>query len=43
MCSFMEAELGNNPSYVWRTLLDARELLQVGSVWWVGDGHTIGI
>ena len=43
MCSFMEAELGNNPSYVWRTLLDARELLQAGSVWWVGDGHTIGI
>ena len=23
-CSFMEAELGNNPSYVWRSLLAAR-------------------
>ena len=26
-CSFMEAELGHNPSYVWRSLLVAREVI----------------
>ena len=25
-CSFMEAELGNNPSYVWQSLLAARDI-----------------
>ena len=26
--SFMEADLGNNPSYVWRSLLAAREMIR---------------
>ena len=30
-CSFMEAELGCNPSFVWRSLLEARELIRVGT------------
>lgn len=42
-CSFMEVELGHNPFYVWRSLLRARELLQEGFVWRVGDCCTIGI
>ena len=43
LCSFMEAELGHNPSYVWRSLLSAQELLREGSIWRVGDGRTIGV
>ena len=42
-CFFMEAHLGSNPSYVWRSLLSARELLQEGSVWKIGDGSSVGI
>ncbi|XP_075642921.1 putative mitochondrial protein AtMg00310 [Castanea sativa] len=32
-CTFMEAGLGNNPSYVWRSLLAARKLIREGSIW----------
>ena len=42
-CSFMDAELGSNPSYVWRSLLVAREIIYDGSKWGVGDGRTIGV
>ena len=39
----MEAELGSNPSFVWHSLLQARELITVGSAWKIGDGETVGI
>ena len=39
--SFMEAELGC--TYVWRNLLNARELIRVGSLWKIGDGCSVGI
>ena len=42
-CSFMEAELGNNPSFVWRSLLAAREIIKEGSRWKVGNGRKIGV
>ena len=42
-CTFMEAGLGNNPSYVWRSLLAARELIREGSIWQVSDGRTIKV
>ena len=42
-CSFIDAELGSNPSYVWRSLLAAREIIWEGSKWKVGDGNTIGV
>ena len=42
-CSFMFAELGNNPSFVWRSLLAARDLIREGSRWQVGDGRSIGV
>ena len=37
--SFMEAEMGNNPSFVWRSLLETRS----DTVWKVGDGKSIKI
>ena len=42
-CTFMEAGLGNNPSYVWQSLLAARELIREGLIWQVGDGRTIEV
>ena len=42
-CSFMEAELGSNPSMVWRSLLQACNVIREGSVWEVGDVRSIGI
>ena len=42
-CSFMNAKLGHNPSFVWRSLLAARDVLRVGSMWKIGDGQSIKI
>ena len=40
-CSFMEASLGSNPSFVWCSLLEAKELIRTTTVWKVGDGRSI--
>ena len=42
-CSFMDVEIGSNPSYVWRSLLTARDLIKEGSKWQVGDGRYIKV
>ena len=42
-CSFMDVELGANTSMVWRSLLQARDVIREGSIWQVGNGQTIGI
>ena len=39
----MEAELGSNPSFVWCSLLEARELIRASTAWKVGDGQSIGV
>ena len=41
--SFLEAELGSNPSYIWRSLLKAREIILAGARWKVGCGTSINI
>ena len=38
---FGRLELGPNPSYVWRSLLAARDIIRAGSQWKVGDGKKI--
>ena len=42
-CSFLEAYIGHNPSYVWRSLLMARDILVEGTKWRVGDGWKIEV
>ena len=39
----MDAELGHNPSFVWRSLLAAREVVRVGSMWKIGDGQSVKV
>ena len=42
-CSFLDVDLGANTSMVWRSLLQARDVIREGSIWQVGNGQTIGI
>ena len=39
----MEAQLGNMPSYTWRSLLAAREILERGMRWSIGNGQKVRI
>jgi hypothetical protein len=41
--SFLEANVGNNPSYVWRCLWKSRCVLTLGCRWRIGDGSTIKV
>lgn len=40
---FLEGSLGNKPSFAWRSILNARQLLNQGLVWRVGDGRSIKV
>lgn len=42
-CSFKDAEVGSNPSYDWRSLLAARDVIFEGSKWEVGDGNRMEV
>jgi hypothetical protein len=39
--SFLKAKLGSRPSFVWRSILAAREVLSKSYKWLVGDGRHI--
>lgn len=39
----MHGPIGNNPSYIWRSLMWGRELLHKGLFWRNGDGNSIRI
>ncbi|KAL6993385.1 nicotinamide N-methyltransferase [Sarracenia purpurea var. burkii] len=41
--TFLNARLGNNPSYTWRSILDGRNTLYKGLRWRVGSGRSIRI
>ena len=41
--SFNEAELGRRPSYVWRSMLAARKVVDRGSKWCIGNGKSVHI
>lgn len=40
---FLQARLGNNPSYAWRSIVQARHVLEKGLMWRVGNGPSIRI
>ncbi|KAL0452006.1 UNVERIFIED_CONTAM: hypothetical protein Slati_1178700, partial [Sesamum latifolium] len=41
--TFVEARLGANPSYTWRSIWASRDILFAGIRWQVGDGRSIPI
>ncbi|KAH9648889.1 putative reverse transcriptase/RNA-dependent DNA polymerase [Citrus sinensis] len=41
--NFLDAKLGSNPSYIWRSILWGRQIICSGSRWRVGNGKKIQI
>ncbi|KAK9266575.1 hypothetical protein L1049_021625 [Liquidambar formosana] len=41
--TFLEARLGYNPSYVWRSIWEARSVVDRGTRWRIGDGKSVRI
>jgi hypothetical protein len=41
--SFLEAQLGSKPSFVWSSLFNSRDLFLQGLIWRVGNGQSIRI
>ncbi|CAL1412090.1 unnamed protein product [Linum trigynum] len=39
----MEAELGSNPSYIWRSIMAAKPLMKEGLRWRVGNGEQVRV
>lgn len=42
-CEFLESKLGNNPSYVWRSIWEAKMVIKAGVRWKVGNGNKVKI
>lgn len=40
---FMEAKLGSSPSFIWRSIMEARRVISSGSSWRIGRGNDIKI
>lgn len=41
--NFLEARMGDNPSYIWRSIMEAQGLVTAGIRWRVGSGESIGV
>ncbi|KAL8131281.1 hypothetical protein AgCh_007272 [Apium graveolens] len=42
-CSFMDAQIGNNPSFVWRSIWEAKHVIAAGMRWKIGSGNSVNI
>ncbi|XP_024178720.1 uncharacterized protein LOC112184715 [Rosa chinensis] len=41
--SFLDADMGDRPSYSWRSIMEARPVLQAGLFWRIGNGTSVKI
>lgn len=39
----LQSSLGSNPSYIWRSLIWSRDMLETGLCWQIGDGTSVDI
>ena len=42
-CEFVQASMGNNPSYIWRSIMVAQQLVRNGLHWQFGNGKYIWV
>ncbi|XP_043694172.1 uncharacterized mitochondrial protein AtMg00310-like [Telopea speciosissima] len=42
-CDFLQARIGNSPSWAWRSILEDREALKLGLLWKIGLGNKVDI
>ena len=42
-CDFVEAKIGSNPSYTWRSIMAAQHVVKEGLRWRVGNGEHIRV
>lgn len=42
-CSFLEAEIGNNPNFIWRSIWEAKHVISAGMRWKIGSGNSVNI
>lgn len=42
-CDFMQAVKGNNSSFIWRSIHEARLVLSEGCRWMIGNGASISV
>lgn len=42
-CTFFEANVGDNPNFIWRSICESREVIKASMMWMVGSGETIDI
>ena len=42
-CEFVDASLGRNPSFAWRSIMATQDIVQKGRQWQVGNGRSIMI
>lgn len=40
---FLDSSLGNNPSFIWRSVWEAKAVVKEGARWMVGSGNKINI
>lgn len=41
--TFIQAKLGGSPSFIWRSVMEARQVISAGSMWRIGTGKDIDI
>jgi hypothetical protein len=41
--SFLESNIGNNPSFAWKSIWRSRQVLVLGCRWQIGDGRNIKV
>jgi len=41
--SFLEAQLRSRPSYIWRSMVAVKEIIEKGFKWNVGNGERVHI
>jgi len=42
-CDFMDSRCGHNPSYVWRSIWETKNIVKAGYKWSIGTGHHIPV